>query len=215
MVLHCRTPQFHCMRAAPALAAVFALVGPASAGATVVRALTLFQKTQAAELVVVGEVESVEVVWEANKSQVLTLIAIKVDETLKGDAAPGQRLLLRQSGGQIGDFVHRVPGVSKWRNGERAILFLETLGPYMVEIGIGIGKYPVGADGLVRHAPTVAQATVTPTGLQIAHRDPMAPQPVRQFLKLVRGYVLGHVKPSESPIPSREPRVFHKPHGGR
>ena len=187
------------------------LLAPLPAEATVVRALSLYEKAQVAPLIVRARVERVEPVLATDAGSVQTLVTIHVLEVLKGNAKNGDRLLLRHSGGTVGDFTHHVPGQSVYEAGEEAILFLEPWGPYLVEIGIGIGKYPIEVQrGLqvVTHDPKVALARIVPgEPMQIEDSVPMEPEPIDRFTKRLRSYVKGFVKPTQSALPSLDPKA--------
>lgn len=195
--------------AAGLLAALALHASPADA--TVVRALTLLEKTRVSALVVRGTAEQITPAWDRDGAAVQTLIRFRVDEVLKGDARPGQRIVLRQAGGKIGDFDHRVPGVSQWTPGERAILFLEPLGAQHVEIGIGIGKYEIVGDGKndwVHHDPDVSVAWIEPgQPMRIEEAPRMEPVRLEQFTKRVRSYAIEITAPTRSKADILRPRA--------
>jgi hypothetical protein len=199
------------------LALSIAVQSPASA--TVVRGLSLFDKTQIAPLVIRAEVERVEPVWEVPGGSVKTLVTVRVLEVLKGAASPGDHLILRQAGGRIGDFDHRIEGADAWVPGEESVLFLEPLGEVMVPIGIGIGKYeiePSPSGKLVTHHPKVALAFHQPggSGMRIEPAQAMEPEPLETFLARLRNYAAGD--PTEPGQPRRKARIQTlKLHPGR
>jgi hypothetical protein len=169
---------------------------PATSSATVVRSLSLAQKAAIAPLIVHAEVEKVESRKVSEAVAVETLIHVKVIEGLKGDAKKGQRLVLRQSGGTVGELRHEVVGQSHFTRGEQAILFLEPLpNGRFVEIGVGIGKYGIertDKGSVVTHAPKVALAIEQPgQPARIEDAQPMTPIPLHDFLVRVRGFAKG------------------------
>lgn len=180
------------------------------AEATVVKALTLAEKTEASHLVVHALVERTECEWEVPGAAIRTLITVRVLEVLKGDAKADDRLIIRQSGGQVGEMRQVAAGMNAYEPGEEAILFLEPLGPFLVEIGVGIGKYAIEPknDGKwVTHAPSVAAvrfARGEPPRIEPIW--PMTPEPLHQFLKRVRSHVRGI--PTDRPMP-RKGDVVH------
>ena len=184
--------------------------GATPATATVVQSLSLYEKVQYSPLIVRGVAERVRPSWEAEGRSVQTLVTFRVTQVIKGQADKGDLLIIQQPGGTIGDFEHRVPGVSQWRDQQEAIMFLEPAGPYLVELGIGIGKYDVerSAKGaVVTHNPSVALATVEPSGeLKIAPADPMKPEALSQFVKRLTGYAKKIARPNIEKKPIRHPR---------
>jgi hypothetical protein len=182
----------------PALAVAIscaAALAPIPAAATVVKAMTLEQKTEASPVVVHALVERVVSEWERDESMIQTLITLKVIEAVKGDLARGERLVVRQGGGRVGDVEQTAPGLSVFEPGEEAILFLEPLGELYVPIGIGIGKYGIetfGKQKLVTHAPQVAALRHEPDGRTVVEDvAPMIPEELSAFLKRVRSYARG------------------------
>jgi hypothetical protein len=169
---------------------VLTLAPPAEA--TVVRALSLREKVEVAPVVIHGVVERVEVEWEVPGARIQTLVTVKIGEAIKGGFEPGERLILRRGGGQLGDITQTAPGLSSYEPGEEVILFLEPFGPYYVAIGIGIGKYAVGQVGQekwVSHAPNVAGVTFREGAPKVVEPiQPMTPEPLHQFLKTLRSY---------------------------
>lgn len=186
------------------------ILAAADASATVVESLSLYEKTQVAPLVVHARVARIEPVLADHGGAIETRVTFVVLEALKGRADPGQRVIVRQSGGTIGDFEHVVPGVSRWEPGEEAIMFLEPLGSMLVEIGIGIGKYGVevrGGDKWVTHNPNVALARIEDgKAMDIEHAQPMTPEPIALFKKRVRSYAKGITAPTASPTTIRTPK---------
>ncbi|MCB9655356.1 MAG: hypothetical protein H6729_14650 [Deltaproteobacteria bacterium] len=144
-----------------ALAIAFGAAPARRASATVVRALSLAEKTSLAPVVVHAKVERTTAVEAGLRGGIETHILIRVVESIKGGFDPGRTLVVRQSGGQVGRQTSSVSGAATYQVGEEVVLFLEPLnrGEMFVAIGVGIGKYDVAyADGQawVRHAPKVA-----------------------------------------------------------
>jgi hypothetical protein len=191
------------------LALLAALVPSLPATATVVRGLSLAEKADVAELVVLATAVSTETRWVIEGGSTETRVTVKLDEVLKGRASKGETITLLLQGGAIGEFRHEVPGMSTWVVGEQAVLFLERLpdGLY-VELGVGIGKYGVSGAGdarIVTHAPHVALAFVEPAqGMRVEAPTPMAPTKLAEFLKQVRTLV---ARPRSTPtLPDAAPR---------
>jgi hypothetical protein len=174
------------------IAFAISLATPSRADATVVKAMTLEEKTQTSPLVVHASVERVEVEWEIPDARARTMITVRVLEVLKGDARPGEKLIVRQTGGKIGDFHQTASGLSKWEEGEECVLFLEPLGPWLIEIGIGIGKYAIeqrGGEKTVTFSPNVvAFRSVLGQRGRVEQMPPFQPTPLPAFLKEVRSY---------------------------
>jgi hypothetical protein len=180
-----------------ALALLVALAPSLPAAATVVRGLSLAEKTDVAQLVVLATATARETRWVIEGGSTETRVTVKLDEVLKGKASRGETITLLLQGGEIGEFRHEVPGMSTWSVGEQAVLFLERLpdGLY-VELGVGIGKYSVSGPSearVVTHAPRVALAFVDLVqGTRVEAPTPMKPTKLADFLKEVRSLLTRH-----------------------
>jgi hypothetical protein len=153
-----------------ALAAASWLLTPGTAGATVVIQPSLAEMTARSGVVVRGLVEEVTVTTGESDKRVLTLTRIRVLEAVKGPKA-GDTVTLYQVGGQLGNFVSRMVGMSPFSRGEEVVLFgatflaqdtvkflqdnrkgsvpdatLRPSGGWMVMYGIGVGKFLVERD---------------------------------------------------------------------
>lgn len=178
-------------------AALVVLAPSIPARATVVKAMSLVEKVEAAPIVVHGTVLAVETKWVVPGARVETRVTLKVIEALKGDFAPKEHLTFRRGGGRIDGFEQTAPGLSQYELGEEVILFLEPLGASYVAIGIGIGKYEVEQrrDGkFVTHAPNVAAARFDEKlekPMVLVDQTAMTPEPLPAFLKRLRSYARG------------------------
>lgn len=172
--------------AAVVLATALAATTPAHA--TVVRALSVPDKARIAQAIVVAKVERTEPRWMVEGGAIKTLVTLTVETSLKGKLNAKQTITVVVPGGKIGEFVHDVPGVSRYAAGERAVLFLEPHPDGWVELGIGVGKYDVSKKQIVTHSPLVAQLRATrgePS--KIEPGAPMPPTTLTKFLAEVRG----------------------------
>ncbi len=96
--------------------------------ATAAQATTLVHRdvpalTREADTIVVGRVVKSESRWTADRRRIVTDVTVEVGESLKG--APGETVVIRQPGGQVGDIGQRVDGVASFKKGEEVVLFLE------------------------------------------------------------------------------------------
>ncbi len=165
---------------------------PHTAEATVVKMMSLLEKTESAPVVVYGSVERVSTEWAVYGAQLQTLITIKVIEGIKGGSEAGDLLVVTRGGGRLGDFHQTAPGLVEYKAGQEVVLFLEPLGAHLVAIGIGIGTYPIeqrGADRWVTHNPKVAGVRFNAKQpMRVERIQAMTPEPLDRFLKRVRSY---------------------------
>lgn len=133
------------LAAAPALATTFVDVGPE-------------EMARESAAVVVARCEAVEsrLYETADGPEVATFVTFTVLETLKGPVEPG-RLVVRQTGGRVGDVEQFVDGSPAWRTGRVAALFLASDGEgAYVTYGLAMGHWPIemraGGEWVVRQA---------------------------------------------------------------
>jgi hypothetical protein len=140
------------------VAAVFAFttlaLGSAGAHATSLLKFDNVDLAHIAEVVVVGEVQSVTMQRENTAPTIFsptirTHNAVKVVETWKGDAKPGDVLDVVESGGIVDGNGFDVIGSCGYKVGERVLLFLEPkrVTPGWHTIAMSEGKYQMLPDG--------------------------------------------------------------------
>jgi hypothetical protein len=122
---------------------VAALAAPAFA--TTVAKLNLKELVQRADLIVQGQVESVNSHWDEERRLVFTYVSIRVDEPLKGERL--QWVLIRQVGGTAGTIQMSVAGVAQFKSGEMAIVFLKRQDESTFQVvGMNQGLYQIIED---------------------------------------------------------------------
>ncbi len=126
---------------------------PTISGA-VMEGLSTEDLARGAELVVVGDVESVAAGWSADRATIVTTAVLAVTDVVKGQSA-GRRIEVRIPGGEVGDIGFKVSDEPRMEPGERVLVFLtRAAGPddsngYRL-VGKGQGKYTIGPDGIAR-----------------------------------------------------------------
>jgi len=126
-----------------------ALLVPWSAVASLVQAMDLAELTAGADRIVVAQVVSTNSEWDSSGRNIHTRIEIKVAETWKGSVAVGQRMIIVQPGGSVGDIEMHVHGMPSFAPGEKAVLFLAGQGAPRV-VGMSQGKRPLRWDGTAK-----------------------------------------------------------------
>lgn len=129
--------------AALALAAVALL--PPSSSATRLQHLDTRALTRGSHQIVIGRVESVRPRWNDTRTKIFTDVAVRVSESIKGDAE--DRITLTQLGGEIDSLKVSVPGGPLFVAGEEALLFIwrDDRGGAQVT-GLGQGKFDITID---------------------------------------------------------------------
>lgn len=127
--------------------------------------LPLERLTEAADIVILGEVEAVRSEWSLDKSIILTVTTIKVKEAWKGSLGY-PRIFIQTQGGTIGDLTLKVSDVSVFKEGEEVVVFLNKIDdvmflqnsfsvsvnflPSFTVFGKAQGKYSIGGDKIAR-----------------------------------------------------------------
>ena len=88
--------------------------------------MPLVERVRGADRVVVGQVQSVEPVWQVNEHGdrlIVSIVHVAVSETLKGDAQGTADVEVE--GGTIGDVTLRVSDQVSFDVGDRAVFYLQ------------------------------------------------------------------------------------------
>ncbi len=126
-----------------------ALLVPSLAAGSLVQSLDLAELTARAERIVVAQVLSSKSDWDSAHRTIHTRIEIKVEEAWKGAVAPGERIVIVQPGGSVGNIEMRVHGMPGFVVGEKAVLFLAGEAAARV-VGMSQGKRSVRWDGTAK-----------------------------------------------------------------
>lgn len=153
-----------------------ALASPAAA--SVVESLSLARARALATDVVIGTVLEVRPV-ALTSGVIATDNVIRIDESLAGEARVGERLTVRELGGQLGNLVMEAEGSPRFEPGETVLLFLERRPDGLTARTVGLfqGAYTI------EHAGGGAVAVQKPSqGAESVHGDEDAPLPARMAL---------------------------------
>jgi hypothetical protein len=167
---------------------------PGRAEATIVKPLSVADMAKRADLVVHGTVLRQTASWNPEHTRIYTVTEIQVTEALKGVAAPGSIVPVRQLGGVADGIVQSIAGNARFTPAEELVVFLdkdETL-PWHYVIGMAQGKFSVTPGG----TPSVAQdlsdlAFIRPDAAGAAQAvgpaaTPAGPAPLEAFKARVR-----------------------------
>jgi hypothetical protein len=125
---------------------LLALLVPSSAMASLIQAMDLAGLTARADLIVVAQVASTNSEWDSSHRNIHTRIEIKIEEIWKGSLAVGQRMVIVQPGGSVGNIEMLVHGMPGFAPGEKAVLFLAGQGAPRV-VGMSQGKRTLRWEG--------------------------------------------------------------------
>jgi hypothetical protein len=111
------------------------------------RATTLLRQdlsalVQSSDLIVHGNVHSMNSRWSSDHRRIVTDVELDVVEALKG--SPSSRVTVLQPGGDVGDIGQRVEGLAAFDVGEEVFLFLQRHGTERYRVsGMAQGKFHI------------------------------------------------------------------------
>lgn len=118
------------------------------ASATTLIRLSEHELVEQANLIVLGEIESVETLWadpdQDGISQIYTSVTLQIEKRFKG-VVSSDRLSFRVFGGKRDGVEHKIPGIPPFQPGEKVLLFLRTGHVLSELVGLGQGKFSVRA----------------------------------------------------------------------
>jgi hypothetical protein len=120
-------------------------------GATTIVQLSLDQLVQASSLVVRGRAMAQQSTWNAQRTSIVTLTTIAVEQAVKGEASG--TIVVEQPGGAVGSYRVGVPGTVHFQPNTSYVLFLEPappepqqLVPHYLVVGLLQGAYRIYTD---------------------------------------------------------------------
>jgi len=135
--------------------------------AAVVRALDLGQLTARSQHIVIAVAESEHARWDSPHEHIVTDVTLKVEQSLKGGAAPGSQLVATRLGGKLPTLALTVPGAETFELGKRALVFLYTSEPSreLRVVGMAQGVMPIDTrDGTAVVIPGAGGAELVQDG---------------------------------------------------
>lgn len=131
-------------------------LSPASSLATSVARLSDAELVRHSSSIVEGRVTGVRSEWNASRTQIHTIVTLRVTGSLKGGALAGEQVVLRLLGGRVGDTVAELVGGPKFAVDEDVIVFIDRQAVELMPItGLFQGKFTVATD------PASGQRTVS------------------------------------------------------
>jgi len=125
--------------------------------------LSLQDLTNAADAIVLGEVKKIQYEWSMDRSVILTVVTLKIQEVWKRDFYDNQ-ILIQFPGGKIGDIGLKVSDMPTFQKKERVLVFLKSIKnindsknspsvslnllPAFSVFGYAQGKYSVDGNGV-------------------------------------------------------------------
>ena len=191
-----QTRRFLVSLAALGLALAVAL--PASASVMV--ALDLPTLVQRASHAVVVRVEAQHARWDSS-GRIVTDVSLRVEESLKGGARPGELLVLERFGGEVGEVGMRIEGEPLFEDGALVLLFAapSQLNPaHLRAVGMAQGVMPMreraapsGDDLVLPGGDGLALVQGGTSGLAAALPALASPRPLAEVRDAVRALASG------------------------
>ncbi len=117
-------------------------VGPALA--TMVRSASVEKMIDASHVIIVGRVVG-QRAFRLDDGSILTGVAIRVEESLKGDLRQGARVEITAYGGELEGQRAVTLGEATYKKGERVLLQLEEIDGRLHTLGLSMGKWTVSS----------------------------------------------------------------------
>jgi hypothetical protein len=166
----------------------------APAHATLVEALDLETLVAEAEQVVLARVIGEHSHYDA-RGRIVTDVSLQVEESIKGEQAPGAALTVQRLGGVVGDIGERVAGEPSFVVGETVVLFgaRTRRGGALRPLGMSQGALRVFEQGGERWARSANNgvSTVKRAKGRLEHASGAVPEPrkLNELLSELRGLV--------------------------
>jgi hypothetical protein len=162
----------------------------ASARASLVEALDLEALVAEADQVVLARVLALNSYFDA-RGQIVTDVSMQVEESVKGDHAPGAAIVVQRQGGTVGDVGMRVSGEPNFVIGETVVLFgARATGGALRPVGMSQGALRVFEKDGARWARSAngGAATVKRTKGKLEHAPAALPvaRPLNELLTELR-----------------------------
>jgi hypothetical protein len=174
------------------------------AQATVLVPMDTAELTARADRVILGVVESQAAHWTSDHQAIYTDVTVRVTQSYKGGAAPGERVVVRREGGSLDGLGMRVFGAAQFAVGEEVVVFTEKRAGIAYTVGMTQGKLHVyqDSDGVKRVAADLgAVAFINKNGKVQPDARPSTttarasgPRRLDELEREIRGYVQGGPK---------------------
>jgi hypothetical protein len=180
MLLARGSARFDLVRVLFSALAITLLALPA-ARASLVEALDLQTLVAESDQVVLARVLSQESHYD-ERGQIVTDVAMQVEESVKGDVAAGAAVMVRRQGGTVGDIGMRVSGEPTFVVGETVVLFAaRSTGGVLRPVGMSQGALRVFEKDGARWARAAngGMSTVKRSKGKLEHAPAALPAPRR------------------------------------
>jgi hypothetical protein len=173
---------------------------PAIALGSVVIALSVEEMSQRADLIVVGEVVSVQTNWASDHHHIYRRVVVNAEQAWKGAVGPGAQVTVVVPGGELDGVSENVVGEPPFAVGMRGAFFLEPAGNTHRLIGLSQGFFESSPQGLAQRTEDLALAHPSPAGYRISAHGAEANAPLT--IEALHSRVLGALHNADAPTAS-------------
>jgi hypothetical protein len=127
--------------------------------------LSLERLSMDSDTIVLGEVKDIECQWSMDRSTIMTIVTLQIQDVIKGELRRNQ-ILIQYPGGEIGEIGLKVSDMPDFHLRERTLVFLRSLTdlndaqnsllvamnfwPAFTVFGAAQGKYSIDNKGIAR-----------------------------------------------------------------
>jgi hypothetical protein len=164
------------------LAVVLAALCAVSASATTVLYVPMHKSVDLSDFILVGHVLRMEPAYNA-EGEIVTRIALLVEESLKGTVRAGDVFTFDAWGGSLDGVMVETVGEAKYRLGEKVLVQLESIDGEYHTLGLSFGKWNVAQDRDGRPAITRSLSDLNMVGVDEAPVERFPLQKLREIVQ--------------------------------
>jgi hypothetical protein len=170
------------MRRAIILTALAVALCASAVSATTVLYVPIDKSIEMSEMVLVGHVLRMEAAYNGD-GEIVTRVALLVEESLKGDVKPGDVLTFDAWGGSLDGVNVETAGEARYRLGQKVLVQLENVNGEYHTLGLSFGKWDVSKDAKGKQWISRSLSDLNVVGVNEA---PVEKMPLRQMREAVR-----------------------------
>jgi hypothetical protein len=170
------------MRRAIVLTALAVALCASALSATTVLYVPIERSIEMSDAVLVGHVLRMEAAYNA-EGEIVTRVHLLVEESLKGDARPGEVFIFDAWGGSLDGVNVETVGEARYRLGMKVLVQLESIDGEYHTLGLSFGKWDVTKDVKGTQWLSRSLSDLNVVGITEA---PVERMPLRQMREAVR-----------------------------
>jgi len=168
------------------------------ARASVVVALSVEDLARRSDLVVLGQVVSLQAIWASDRRHIYRRVVVRVEESWKVGACP-EEVEVVVPGGELDGLGEKVVGEPALAAGMRGVFFLERAGTTHRFVGLAQGFFEASPEGLVQRTEELALAHPSARGFAISPHGAEAASPMSVSALRARVLAVAHAAGEAAP----------------